>query len=70
MKIKKKIPEKSENFLNFSLKFQQASASPHLMGMLIVDTDHEDSDESQHYRHEEDQGFNAAYESKEVRKCA
>ncbi|CCD73789.2 phosphorylase kinase [Caenorhabditis elegans] len=36
------------------------------MGMLIVDTDHEDSDESQHYRHEEDQGFNAAYESKEV----
>lgn len=36
------------------------------MGVLSVDTDHEDSDESQNYSHQEEQGFNAAYESKEV----
>ncbi|KAF1763522.1 hypothetical protein GCK72_011788 [Caenorhabditis remanei] len=36
------------------------------MGVLVVDTDHEDSDDSQHYSHQEEQGFNAAYESKEV----
>lgn len=52
------------------------------MGSLVVDTDHEDSgkiltffsnfpefeflDDNQHYSHHEDQGFNAAYESKEV----
>ncbi|CAL2035081.1 hypothetical protein CAEBREN_20876 [Caenorhabditis brenneri] len=34
--------------------------------MIVVDTDHEDSDDSQHYNHQEEQGFNAAYESKEV----
>ncbi|CAP33887.2 Protein CBG15711 [Caenorhabditis briggsae] len=37
------------------------------MGVLVVDTDHEDSDESHNYSsHQEEQGFNAAYESKEV----
>ncbi|CAI5444593.1 unnamed protein product [Caenorhabditis angaria] len=36
------------------------------MNIAVVDTDHEDSDDGQNYNHQEEQGFNAAYESKEV----